>query len=403
MSYYCPDFGNLISGWYRTTDNDNYAVARKKIDILWDFNCDQILIKYINKYGSFYTAFCSDIKAEIENQVSVSFKGLRYYEYYFQTRAFELPGIKEQLIASYQNIKDKTIQCEVCAAEVKIDEIHPNVIKLQFPPSFCTECSYLTRPYFAEWNEDIRNRVINFLENIDNEKRCDVCKRKYKLKKVELSFQHLYMPIVHVNIYSSICPKCLMKTVFNDLTDVENNQLKKLYNLYEFLGEVPTQDYSSLYFLFKEQNRIIELTKLLHLLWSPDIFKKHFGSFFAALVKSGILPEGTKKMKIGTMVLAKDGHVCLSLAEKDIDDFLYFLNIGHKKEVSYPNSNYRTDWEIVWNQKKYFIEFFGLMNIREYANKAKQKTALAALNNIELISIYPETNWKELIKKIFKL
>lgn len=403
MSFYSPDYANLLSGWYRTTDNENYTEARDKIEAFWNAACDQILIKYINKYGCFFMAFWSDVKAEIEKQVGVSFKGLRYYEYYFQNRAFELPGIKEKFIASYQNIKDKTFRCEVCATEVKIDEIHPNVIKLQFPPSFCTKCSYLTRPYFAEWNEDIRKRITAFLESIDNEKRCDVCRKKYRLKKDELSFQHLYIPIAHVNIYSSICPECLMKTILNDMPDDENNQLQKLHNLYEFIGKVPTQDYGSLYFLFKEQARLIELTKLLHSLWTPDIFKDHFGSFFAALVKSRILPEGTKKMKIGTMVLAKDGHVCLSLAEKDIDDFLYFLNIAHKKEVLYPNSDYRTDWEVVWNQKKYFIEFFGLMNISEYANKAKHKATLAAAHNIELISIYPETNWKELIVKTFEL
>ena len=121
------------------------------------------------------------------------------------------------------------------------------------------------------------------------------------------------------------------------------------------MGEVPPQDYTSLYYLFKDQNKLIDLTKRLFVLWSPDIFKQHFGSFFAALVKSGILPEGARKMKIGTMVLAKDGHVCLSLAEKDIDDFLYSSNIAHKKEVPYPQSEYRADWAVDWRGKKYFI------------------------------------------------
>jgi hypothetical protein len=403
MSFYSPDFANLLSGWYRTTDDENYAAGRDKIDDFWNADCDQILIKYIDKYGCFFMAFWADAKTEIEEHVGVSFKGLRYYEYYLQTRAFELPGLKEKFIASYENIKDESIQCAICASTVKIVELHPNVLKLQYPPSFCTTCSYLVRPYFAEWNEDIRSKISSLLEHINNEKRCDVCKRKYKLKKEELSVQHLYMPIVHVNVYASICQNCLMKTIYNDSADDKNNQLKKLHELYDFVGKVPSQDYTSLYFLFKEQNKLIDLTKLLFVLWSPDIFKKHFGSFFAALVKSGILPEGARKMKIGTMVLAKDGHVCLSLAEKDIDDFLYFSNIAHKKEVPYPKSEYQADWAIDWQEKKYFIEFFGLMNISAYANKAKQKAAIAAAHNIELISIYPDTNWKELITKTFGL
>jgi hypothetical protein len=402
MSYFNPGFANLTSGWFRITDDDNYAIDRKKIDSFWDSHCDQILIKYIKKYGSFYTAFCSDIKSDIEDQKGVTLKEIRYYEYYFQTRAFELPGIKEYLTNSYAKIKDRTIKCGICAIEAKLDEIHPNVIRHQYPPSFCTECFYLTRPYHAEWNGDIKNRVIEFLNSLDSVRRCNICKRKYKLKKIDISVQQLYMPIVHVNIYSSICPNCLMKIIYNDIPDLESTQLKRLFNLYEFLGKIPTQDYYSFYFLFKELSKINKLTELLHSLWSPEVYKKHFGSFFAALVKSGILPEGTKKMKIGTMVLAKDGHVCLSLAEKNIDDFLCLLNINHKKEVYYPHSDYRTDWEVVWNKKIYFIEYFGLMNNREYAKRARQKALLASSNNIELISIYPETDWKKLIVKLFK-
>ncbi len=212
----------------------------------------------------------------------------------------------------------------------------------------------------------------------------------------------MYLPIIHVNIFASICPDCLNKLIRNDFPDSKEEQLHRLFNLYDFVGRIPPQDYSSLYYIFKDRNNIIALTQHLCRLWSPDIFKNHFGSFFAALVKSGILPRGTRRMKLGTMILANDGHVCLSLVEKDIDDFLYSLKICHKKEVLYPDSNYRTDWEITWKQKRYFIEYFGLMNIRKYAKKAEQKAILAAANNIELISIYPDTDWKELLIKTLR-
>ena len=88
-------------------------------------------------------------------------------------------------------------------------------------------CSLLFGSFLAEWNEEIKSKILSFLEYIDNEKRCDVCKRKYKLTKKKLYSQHLYLfPIAHVNIYASICPSCLMKTIYNDSDDDENRQLK---------------------------------------------------------------------------------------------------------------------------------------------------------------------------------
>lgn len=267
-------------------------------------------------------------------------------------------------------------------------------------------CSLLFDSFRAEWDAASKSKILLFYETLDKERRCDVCKRKYKLTIKKLAKDLLFdmVPIVHVNIYASICPNCLIKTIYHVSDDDEHQQLRKLYELYELVGKVPSNcSYSWLYYLFKDRNKLIDLTKRLSVLWYPDIFKQHFGSFFAALVKSGILPEGTRKMKIGTMTLAKDGHVCLSLAEKDIDDFLYSRNIVHKKEVPYPQSAYRADWAVDWQEKKYFIEFFGLMNISAYANKAKQKTEICRSHNIELISIYPETNWEALIIKTFDL
>lgn len=61
-----------------------------------------------------------------------------------------------------------------------------------------------------------------------------------------------------------------------------------------------------------------------------------FGSWFHALVKSGVLDEDAQKMARGIRCLAKDGHCCLSLGEKTIDDALFSLGISHEKEPKYP-------------------------------------------------------------------
>ena len=100
---------------------------------------------------------------------------------------------------------------------------------------------------------------------------------------------------------------------------------------------------------------------------------------------------------MGTMVLAEDGHLCLSLAEKEIDDFLYKNEIPHNKEVHYPETKLRADWELLGNDARIFVEYFGLMANPEYAKRAKHKCELARKNEIKLIEIYPGDEWKTVL------
>ncbi len=48
--------------------------------------------------------------------------------------------------------------------------------------------------------------------------------------------------------------------------------------------------------------------------------------------------------------------MCLSMAEKTIDDLLTEMGIDHEKEVPYPESAYRCDFV----SNGVFIEYFGL-------------------------------------------
>ncbi len=177
MSYFAPDFDNLDYSWYRTTTDDNYASERNIIDTFWDSICDQILIRYVRKYGILYSAFFPDIKSDIEDQKNISFSKIRYYEYYFQNRAMELPEIRKKLTTSCEKTKNITITCELCSNRTRIVDIHPNIIRRQYPPLFCTDCFYLSRPYHAEWNNNIKTLLIDFLTNMGKAKYCDICKK----------------------------------------------------------------------------------------------------------------------------------------------------------------------------------------------------------------------------------
>jgi hypothetical protein len=110
------------------------------------------------------------------------------------------------------------------------------------------------------------------------------------------------------------------------------------------------------------------------------------GSWLNALIRAEILEDGTRKTSRGIQSIAKDGHVCLSLGEKTIDDYLHIHGIHHKKEPHYPEGNYRGDFEV----GTAFIEYFGLTGDPEYDAKTKKKIRLCEKHNITLVALYPE-------------
>jgi hypothetical protein len=105
-------------------------------------------------------------------------------------------------------------------------------------------------------------------------------------------------------------------------------------------------------------------------------------------------------MLIGTRVLAEDGHLCFSLPEKDIDDFLSHNDLAHSKEVSYPGSRLRADWEVFGGQGRVFVEYFGLVGRPDYDEKVKQKIEHARSHGIELVSIYPSSDWTSVLRRL---
>ncbi len=96
-------------------------------------------------------------------------------------------------------------------------------------------------------------------------------------------------------------------------------------------------------------------------------------------------------MVVGTRVLANDGHMCTSLGEKTIDDWLHGLGVEHSREPVYPGSQKRADFRI----GDMFIEYFGLAGVPAYDRKSELKRNLARDAGILLVEITPSdlSNW----------
>lgn len=130
----------------------------------------------------------------------------------------------------------------------------------------------------------------------------------------------------------------------------------------------------------------LELLRLLKDKPSVKRVKEIFGSWLKALIEAGVLIDGTRETPRGTQTIALDGHTCLSLGEKTIDDYLHRRGIAHHREPKYPESNYRADFLV----GDVFIEYFGLAGDSAYDVRAKEKMRLCQAHGIKLIALYPK-------------
>lgn len=119
--------------------------------------------------------------------------------------------------------------------------------------------------------------------------------------------------------------------------------------------------------------------------------RKYFGTWNNAIIAAGFKPN---PVMFANHQIAKDGHICDSLAEKIIDDYLFENKINHERKVPYPEGGYTADFKI--GDK--IIEFFGLAGEHQrYDELRRIKKKLAEKYSLKLVEIYP----KDLNKRNF--
>jgi hypothetical protein len=124
-----------------------------------------------------------------------------------------------------------------------------------------------------------------------------------------------------------------------------------------------------------------------------ESYEKEFGSWFEALVAAGVLESGAKRMSRGTIVLAEDGHMCQSMAEKVIDDWLYSHGVAHDREPVYPphatlnpNGKKRADWRV----GSVHVEYLGLLTDAAYRHRVREKRHLGSELGLDVVMLEPD-------------
>lgn len=127
-----------------------------------------------------------------------------------------------------------------------------------------------------------------------------------------------------------------------------------------------------------------------------------FGSWNKALTAASITPNRSlnQKMYKRRSCKAKDGHVCNSVSELIIDNWLTDHGIKHIKEASYPTGKFKSDWKI----SSTLVEYFGLAkDSKRYDEEIKKKQEICKEMNINLIEIYSKNLFpKNNLAKVFK-
>ena len=231
---------------------------------------------------------------------------------------------------------------------------------------------------------------------------CPICKEKF----VEDSLAYPFTRRLGMD-HLDFCGPCMRDSVLQGTGDAwatREEIIDYLKKLTDLIQRVPPQKFGEGVDDFRDLNyeERLSLLKLLKFKKPTlDRIQEVFDSYFNALIEAGILENGARQTSRGIQTLAKDGHLCLSLGEKTIDDFLFSHQIEHQKEPRYPQGNYRADFLI----GGVFVEYFGYRGNPEYDAKSKDKVNICKRHGITLISIYPKDllSIERLSAKLLKL
>ena len=216
-------------------------------------------------------------------------------------------------------------------------------------------------------------------------KNCILCNEKYVEDSLPVPLTKR-LGMGHLDF----CAPCLKKSLYQgtgNKTASREQIIAYVRNLTQVLQQIPHQGFGEGISDFDgmDSQHIAAVIHVLQRKPSTERAKALFGSWLQLLIEANVLDEDVRRTMRGIQCVAKDGHVCLSLGEKTIDDYLIAHGIMHDRETAYPGSGYRADF----NVNGILIEYFGLQGNPEYDNKTKEKLRICKTNDLELISIYP--------------
>lgn len=291
---------------------------RQLVRSIWDDNCDQIVRDLAEKYAWFIKdqgiclisdAVSKYLPQEILKDFKKRFEGIKSGCW---NTALNNYGSERRYRMGIKLREPELLICNGCGIQFSESSIYGGIAKrVNFKIKFCSSCYGV-----ACWHGD--------------------CAKPFELSETEM----LDLLRNFCQKLETIPPIKFMKNPRLDIYDTEKQ---------------------------------IEIVK--HLLCMPSYkeYERIFGSWIKSLTLAGVLEDGVRVLTRGYQCIAKDGHICLSLSEKVIDDWLSAHNIKHDKEPLYPYDFYlnssgrmRGDWKV----NDLIIEYAGLLDDCPFAEKS---------------------------------
>lgn len=209
-----------------------------------------------------------------------------------------------------------------------------------------------------------------------------------------------------------ICENCVRTCLYQSPKLKKAEMGDKLKNLAIILDDqIPPNNFKSPSVIreYLTPSNHVEIFRVLKETPDYSIYIKKFGSYFKALIDAKLLDNNSRKTARGTQCLAIDGHECLSISEKIIDDWMHKNGIKHSKEPMYPkdvelnpNGLMRGDWLV---NGEVFVEYFGLKGDPDYDNKILLKEQLAKKYKVTIIGLYHKDikNLKKILGNLKKM
>jgi hypothetical protein len=178
------------------------------------------------------------------------------------------------------------------------------------------------------------------------------------------------------------------------LDERRNNLIEGLKIFVDYFGFIPAVGIQKRKVISQLHNTGIPLEELVlaikvsALLPYTEAAAKDFGSWAHFLNEADLLSE-RKSGRGGYQSIATDGHLCLSLGERAICEYLSRNDLIHDKEPMYPyhevlNPNNLLRGDFLVNGT--IIEFAGMMSNPDYASRMETKQELAKTLNLNCAS-----------------
>lgn len=260
------------------------------------------------------------------------------------------------------------VNCYVCSKDFLKDNRHINQNKKLGHKFYCsTKCQSSFK----------NKRVTFYCENPScgkefRKRNCEIMKHNYCSRSCAVSVNNVKFPkkiavirkcafcnsnFFRQGIYCSIKCSAIARSITN------KEVLNRIKKFYKENGRIPVK---------REATAIYKLAR------------KYFGTWNKAIVAAGFKPN---PVMFADKCIANDGHVCDSVAEKIIDDFLSGRMIRHERNVPYPAGEYTFDFKA----GNIYIEYFGLAGEhKRYDELRKIKQRIVKKYGLQFVEIYPE-------------